>query len=427
MEFVGGGTLREKMVGALEPDDALRIVRQISGALDYLHFRNVIHRDLKPENVLILNDGTVKLTDFGISSIVDVGPVHLTTTGQVLGTFEYMSPEQRHRLPIDHRADIYSLGVLTYEMLTGRRPAGRFRSASEWNSNVPQDVDDVLNKALAEEPGDRFNSADEFMSRLEKAFRIKTIVTRAIFIGLGAIILAMCAALPLIFDALFDDSPGENQPDETVEHNRLVDKVEQRPRQPDRPNTTEPDVKFPVIGMESASEPIKEDHVVEKQTPDYYVRKAKLAGSNQDWLAAIECCTQALRLDPQCIDALLCRGYAYHAAGAKSEAFADVDAVLEIDRKNVDAPALRARLFIELGDYKEAARVVSEALVLHSDDPVLRHYRGRCYYKMRRYAEAEQELSIAIDLKGDVLSDTYYYRALTCASGLTPTTMCKHG
>lgn len=404
MEFVSGGTLRERMKSVLgRLDEAIRVVRQIASALDYLHANGVVHRDLKPENVLILEDGSVKLTDFGISSIEQTGSTQLTTTGQVLGTFEYMSPEQRHRLPVDHRSDIYSLGVLTYELLTGRQPAGRFRAASEWNINVPSEVDPVLNQALAEEPDDRFDSAHEFVSRLVRAFRLKSIVKRARIVGLGSLVLAMCAALPVLSEWMLSKSAPERAAAPTNQVQHVASASETTPA-PKSPEFSEPIAPEPVPVVPPPNE---------NQTVEFYIAKAKLAAKAHDWTSAIESCTQALRIDDKNIEALIYRAHMYFSAGAKPESIADLDQVFSLDRNNEDAPALMGKILHELGDNQGAIQHLTTAIKSHPKDPVLRTYLGECLYNDKQYIPALIQLNTAIKFNDpEMPGEAYYYRAL---------------
>jgi serine/threonine protein kinase len=129
MEFVDGANLRQlEKAGRLSSREALQIIPQICDALQYAHDEGVVHRDIKPENVLVDRKGRVKIADFGLAKIlgVDAEALRLTAEGQVMGTPHYMAPEQVERpLAVDHRADIYSLGVVFYEMLTGDLPLGK--------------------------------------------------------------------------------------------------------------------------------------------------------------------------------------------------------------------------------------------------------------------------------------------------------------
>ena len=129
MDYVDGANLRQTILaGGLPPEQALAIVPQICDALQYAHDEGVVHRDIKPENILLDKRGRLKIADFGLSKLL--GTSHsegrLTGTHQVMGTLHYMAPEQiKGAHHVDHRADIYSLGVVFYEMLTGEHPLGR--------------------------------------------------------------------------------------------------------------------------------------------------------------------------------------------------------------------------------------------------------------------------------------------------------------
>jgi len=130
MEFVDGVNLRQAMqAGGLSAREALVIVPKLCDALHYAHEHGVLHRDIKPENILIDTEGRVKIVDFGLAELRDENavPFTLTQSGAKLGTLAYMAPEQIEKpAEVDHRADIYSLGVVFYEMLTGELPLGRF-------------------------------------------------------------------------------------------------------------------------------------------------------------------------------------------------------------------------------------------------------------------------------------------------------------
>src|SRR6266404_947707 len=143
MEYVDGLNLRQLMQGKpIDPALALQIVPQICDALQYAHDENVVHRDIKPENILIDKRGRVKIADFGLAKLVGRAPAFtLTASQQIMGTPHYMAPEQMERPSgVDHRADIYSLGVVLYEMLTGELPLGRFAAPSQM-AGVDQRLD----------------------------------------------------------------------------------------------------------------------------------------------------------------------------------------------------------------------------------------------------------------------------------------------
>ncbi len=169
MEYVDGVTLRGLLQGGkVESLQALAIVPRICEALQYAHEQGVVHRDIKPENVLIDKQGRVKIADFGIARMLGVEgqPAH-TRDRYVIGTPYYMAPEQVERpLEVDHRADIYSLGVVFYEMLTGELPLGRFALPSQ-KVTVDVRLDDVVLRALEKEPQRRYQQAGQVKSDVE--------------------------------------------------------------------------------------------------------------------------------------------------------------------------------------------------------------------------------------------------------------------
>jgi len=170
MEFVDGANLRQLIrSGRLAPREALAIVPQICDALQFAHDEGVVHRDIKPENILVDRRGRVKITDFGLARIlgIEAGAARLTREGQVMGTPHYMAPEQvEHPQTVDHRADIYSLGVVFYEMLTGELPLGKFPAPSQ-KVQVDVRLDEVVLHALEKEPERRYQQASQVKTDVE--------------------------------------------------------------------------------------------------------------------------------------------------------------------------------------------------------------------------------------------------------------------
>lgn len=161
MELVDGPNLREMLKKGLKPDEALALMPPICDALEYAHGQGVVHRDIKPENVLVDRQGHVKIADFGLAKMLNPVGERLTFTREVMGTPHYMSPEQVERpKEVDHRADIYALGVLLYEMLTGQLPIGRFEPPSV-KSGLNARVDAIVFKALERDPARRYQRASE--------------------------------------------------------------------------------------------------------------------------------------------------------------------------------------------------------------------------------------------------------------------------
>jgi predicted Ser/Thr protein kinase len=170
MEYVDGLNLRQlEQAGKLAPREALQIIPQICEALQFAHDEGIVHRDIKPENVLLDKKGRVKIADFGLARILGHEPedFRLTRAREVMGTPHYMAPEQVEKpQTVDHRADIYSLGVVFYEMLTGELPLGKFLPPSQ-KVQIDVRLDDVVLRALEKEPGRRYQHASEVKTDME--------------------------------------------------------------------------------------------------------------------------------------------------------------------------------------------------------------------------------------------------------------------
>ena len=176
MEFVDGANLRQLMqTGKLTPIEAMSIVPKICSALEYAHEEGVIHRDIKPENLLVDKRGHVKIADFGLAKLLRREPLEMTLTlsGMALGTARYMAPEQLDKPEsVDHRADIYSLGVVIYEMLTGEVPQGKFLLPSE-KVKVDSRMDEIVMHALERDVHRRYQNASEVRMDVENVSRLE--------------------------------------------------------------------------------------------------------------------------------------------------------------------------------------------------------------------------------------------------------------
>jgi serine/threonine protein kinase len=186
MKFVSTGTLRDRLRGEpLQPEDTVATVSQVASALDYAHQRGVIHRDIKPSNILLDERGDVLLSDFGLAKILE-STTRLTASGASLGTPAYISPEQAMGGEVDIRTDVYSLGVVLYEMLTGRTPflgdslAVALKHVRESpppprliNPALPKPVEQVILMALAKNPDERFATAGALARALKQAITEK--------------------------------------------------------------------------------------------------------------------------------------------------------------------------------------------------------------------------------------------------------------
>jgi serine/threonine protein kinase len=180
MEYVDGTNLRQILRDhKLSPEEALKIVPQLCDALAYAHGEGVVHRDIKPENILLDKKGRVKIADFGLAKLVgaDVAAAGmLTVTNMVMGTPHYMAPEQvENPKGVDHRADIYAIGVVFYEMLTGELPIGRFEMPSKM-VKIDVRLDEVVLKALEKSPDRRYQNASDIKEAVTRATSVASSV-----------------------------------------------------------------------------------------------------------------------------------------------------------------------------------------------------------------------------------------------------------
>ena len=181
MEYIGGGTLKALIAEGLRPERAVEIFCQLASALGYAHRLGFIHRDIKPANVLFRSDGTAILSDFGIAKALGGESTQLTAVGMTVGTPSYMSPEQALGRDLDGRSDLYSLGVVLYEMLTGIKPyqsEDSFTIALMHINNPPPHLPDELSayqeicdRLLAKDPNDRFAKAEDAIEAIRKVRR----------------------------------------------------------------------------------------------------------------------------------------------------------------------------------------------------------------------------------------------------------------
>jgi len=182
MEYLEGRSLKQivRQDGALDPDRAIDLVIQILKAARFAHRRGIVHRDIKPHNVIVDDEGRAKVTDFGIAR---AGASDMTETGSIMGTAQYLSPEQAQGHPVDARSDLYSIGVVLYELLTGRVPFDAESAVtialkqvseepvppSQYNPAVSDQLEDVVMRALQKDPANRFADAEQFIVALEQA------------------------------------------------------------------------------------------------------------------------------------------------------------------------------------------------------------------------------------------------------------------
>jgi serine/threonine-protein kinase len=218
MELVGGHTLREILQSGerLEQSEALRIIAEVLEALEYSHHKSIVHRDIKPGNIMLTESGQVKVMDFGIARAMDDVGATMTNTWNVVGTAQYLSPEQATGESADRRSDIYSVGALMYELLVGRPPfigdtpvsiafqhvSAPLISPAEFEPDLDPNLVKIMQVALCKDPADRYQSAGAMLADLNRAVRGEQVTTklrkirpRKTYLALGAGLLVLVLAL----------------------------------------------------------------------------------------------------------------------------------------------------------------------------------------------------------------------------------------
>ncbi len=226
MEYVDGSTLRELLQSGrrLLPERAMEITAGVLQALEYSHRNGIVHRDIKPGNVMLTRSGAVKVMDFGIARAVADTSATMTQTAAVIGTAQYLSPEQARGESVDARSDLYSTGCLLYELLTGRPPFVGDSPVSVAYQHVREDpvppsqldpeltpvIDRIVLTALAKNPDNRYQSADEMRADIERAIEGRPVAAPAIVPDATQRI-APVAASTGMYDPLLDDEPEGNR------------------------------------------------------------------------------------------------------------------------------------------------------------------------------------------------------------------------
>jgi serine/threonine-protein kinase len=214
MEYVDGRTLRDVLheEGRVMPRRTLEIGAEICSALEYSHQHGIVHRDIKPGNVMLTRNGAIKVMDFGIARAASQAAVTVTQTAAVIGTAQYLSPEQARGEQVDARSDIYSLGCLLYELVTGQPPfvgdspvAVAYQHVreqalppSQRNADVPPALDAIIMKAMAKNPANRYDTAGEMRSDIERALSGRPVEATPLLAGPSAdtVMIQQTAAAP---------------------------------------------------------------------------------------------------------------------------------------------------------------------------------------------------------------------------------------
>lgn len=394
MEYVAGGPIRS-LIESSEPVSiplVRSVVDDVASALDYLHQNGVIHRDVKPDNILLTTNGNVKLADMGVSVPVDeVG--QLTQTGSTLGTWDYMAPEQRTRLPTDTRADQYSLAVVAYELLTKRRPFGRFKPPSTFNRNVNKLLDEVLARGLAQEAEDRFMSVDDFNVAFQAAIEKCGPANRRI-----ATYCVVAGVFTLVFIAIYQ-TWRTNNPARAGEVNNASARQELPISTSDSPRDAD---EVLIEAVES----------IEPNVEELRLRADELMRKLHRSDLAVACYNEAIRIAPADAGLLVERAEIYFQMERRDLAQSDLQAAIEMDDAQPDARANLGFCYMESGELEDALKVLDQHIAMYPDHARAHAFRGWVKAKLGHHPiEAVKDLNLAVKLDPKCRF-AYHYRAL---------------
>jgi tetratricopeptide (TPR) repeat protein len=389
MEYVGGGNLRHRMQRPrpIAVSEARRILMEVVQALRALSQAGIVHRDLKPENILLDEEGHVKVTDFGIA-VADYQAGQLTTTSQVLGSFDYMAPEQRGRGGIDARADQYSLAVIAYELLTGRPPMGNFPPPSKLNAALDPSIDAVLLRGLSVDPRDRFACIEQFGRQLDDALNSTGSRMRRPWrvVGLtAAVIVVACVATQALVQGFYarqSDGPKELSP--------------QSPTVADPPQQI------------TAAEPAEDRR---RELCEYYMARGESHHQAGRMREAESCLTEAIRLHQGDPRPLLMRALIYKKLELYQAALDDLQRAIELDDTLADAWTGRGSVYVQLQDYARAIPDLDRAVQLAPSFAEPRAWRGRAWHKLDQHETALQDFQEALKIDAEC-GIAYSFRAL---------------
>jgi tetratricopeptide (TPR) repeat protein/tRNA A-37 threonylcarbamoyl transferase component Bud32 len=385
-EYVEGGSLADRIRrGPVPPADAARFVAEVAEALDYAHRQGFIHRDIKPGNILLDHHGRALLTDFGVAATTE------EAVGSSLGTLRYMSPEQVEGKPVDARSDLYSLGVVLHELLTGKVPY----SSTEPNvlrreivagtppaTALPVELRRICRKLLERVPAARYATAGELATDLRRYLASVGMSSgRWKAVGAGAVTLLLASIGSFVW--------LQSQP------------------------VTSPDTR---VGGQQASTVSKE----QPATVEEALALGKKKFDQNYFEAAEEAYTQAIRLDPACVEAYKRRGACKINQGRVKDSLPDFGNVLELAPDNAETYKWRALAYANLQDFSPAITDLEKALKLGPADPAPYHdllarvYSNRAAEKARNGQSAEAAADVTEAMRHDPKAAIFYHQRGSC-------------
>ncbi len=374
MELIDGETLREiiQKEAPLSLKENLTILSQVGDALSHAHRNGIIHRDIKPENIMIDREGRVKIMDFGVARITNA--TWQTKVGMIMGTPEYMSPEQVKGERVDERSDIYSLGVMLYEMLTGELPFkgdDPFSIAfhhvnseplplTQANPGLPKVVEKVVMKTLAKGKEDRYQNVDELVKNFRRAAKQARKMTR---------VNTLITPRPLVPVA------KKRSPNKKLIVGIIALLV----------------VTVALISLSAGGLLSKEKRALR------YLEQGEKLYHTEEYQKAIPNYKRAVELNPTLEKALSGLAKSYEKVGDYQQTIAGYSKVLELDEDNFPAHLGLGRSYEKLGDYEQALKIYQRALELGFDGAELHYKIGEIYRGLSNYPQALSEYQEALN------------------------------